>query len=97
MIQLSEQALSDLEGVLRPSYDRDEVRPGVLHIGVGNFHRGHQAIYFDDLLATDPRWGIVGVSMRSKGTSDRMAPQDYLYTVCEKQGNESRLRVVGSI
>lgn len=97
MIQLSEQALSDLEGVLRPSYDRDEVRPGVLHIGVGNFHRGHQAIYFDDLLATDPRWGIVGVSMRSKGTSDRMAPQDYLYTVCEKQGSESRLRVVGSI
>lgn len=96
-MSLSEQSLTELQGMSVPNYDRKNVRPGVLHIGVGNFHRGHQAVYFDDLLASHPQWGIAGVSMRSGGTRDRMAPQDHLYTVCEKNGNESSYRVIGSI
>ena len=80
-----------------PNYDRKIFDPVCLHIGVGNFHRGHQAVYFDDLLESDPQWGIVGVSMRSGGTRDRMVPQDHLYTVCEKNGNESSYRIIGSI
>ena len=96
-MSLSEQSLTELQGISVPNYDRKNVRPGVLHIGVGNFHRGHQAVYFDDLLASHPQWGIAGVSMRSGGTRDRMAPQDHLYTVCEKNGNESSYRVIGSI
>ena len=94
---LSERSLAELQGISVPNYDRENIRPGVLHIGVGNFHRGHQAVYFDDLLQSDPQWGIVGVSMRSGGTRDRMAPQDHLYTVCEKNGNESSYRIIGSI
>ena len=94
---LSERSLAELQGTSVPNYDRKNIRPGVLHIGVGNFHRGHQAVYFDDLLESDPQWGIVGVSMRSGGTRDRMAPQDHLYTVCEKNGNESSYRIIGSI
>ena len=96
-MSLSEQSLTEIQGTSVPNYDRKNIRPGVLHIGVGNFHRGHQAVYFDDLLESDPQWGIVGVSMRSGGTRDRMAPQDHLYTVCEKNGNESSYRIIGSI
>lgn len=96
-MQLSEPALTELPNVSHPRYDRERVQLGVLHIGAGNFHRGHQAVYFDDLLETDLRWGIVGVSMRSKGTRDRLISQDCLYTLCEKNGNESRHRVIGSI
>lgn len=94
---LSERSLSELQDISVPNYDRKNIRPGALHIGVGNFHRGHQAVYFDDLLELDPQWGIIGVSMRSGGTRDRMAPQDHLYTVCEKNDNESSYRVIGSI
>ena len=94
---LSERSLAELQGISVPNYDRENIRPGVLHIGVGNFHRGHQAVYFDDLLESDPQWGIVGVSMRSGGTRGRMVPQDHLYTVCEKNGNESSYRIIGSI
>ena len=96
-MSLSEQSLSELQGISLPNYDRKNIRSGVLHIGVGNFHRGHQAVYFDDLLESDPQWGIVGVSMRSSRTRDRMASQDHLYTVCEKIGNKSSYRVIGSI
>ena len=96
-MSLSERSLTDIQGTSMPNYDRKNIRPGVLHIGVGNFHRGHQAVYFDDLLESDPQWGIVGVSMRSGGTRDRMAPQDHLYTVCAKNGNESSYRIIGSI
>ena len=96
-MSLSERSLTEVQGISVPNYDRKNIRPGVLHIGVGNFHRGHQAVYFDDLLESDHQWAIVGVSMRSGGTRDRMAPQDHLYTVCEKNGNESRCRIIGSI
>lgn len=96
-MSLSERSLTERQDISTPNYDRKNIRPGVLHIGVGNFHRGHQAVYFDDLLETDLRWGIVGISMRSGGTRDRMASQDHLYTVCEKHGNKSSYRIIGSI
>ena len=94
---LTEKSLAELQGISVSNYNRKNIRPGALHIGVGNFHRGHQAVYFDDLLESDSQWGIVGVSMRSGGTRDRMAPQDHLYTVCEKNDNESSYRIIGSI
>ena len=53
-------------GVARPSYDRAAVKIGVVHLGIGAFHRAHQAVIFDDALAAgDLRWGITGVSLRS--------------------------------
>lgn len=97
MIQLSETSLNNLAGLQPLRYERDQVTPGILHIGVGNFHRGHQAVFVDDLLARDPRWGIVGVSMRSADTRDRLAKQNYLYTVTERNGPHFDRRLIGAI
>ncbi len=84
-------------GVRVPGYRRAEVTPGIVHLGVGAFHRAHQAVYLDDLLAADPGWGIVGASLRSPETSDALGPQDGLYTVAVRDGEDTRLRIVGSL
>lgn len=97
MTPLLDPSQFNLEGVAPLKYDRDQVTPGILHIGVGNFHRGHQAVFVDDLLAHDPRWGIVGVSMRSTSTRDRLAMQNYVYTVTERDGTQLERRLIGSI
>ena len=52
-LSLSETTLSDLpNGVQGPGYDRSALTPGILHVGVGNFHRAHMAVYLDRLFAT---------------------------------------------
>ena len=68
-------------GVRRPAYDRNAVGIGIVHIGTGAFHRAHQACFVDDLLDCDPRWGICGVSLRTAGVRNALAPQDNLYTL----------------
>jgi fructuronate reductase len=71
---------------------------GIVHIGLGAFHRAHQAVYTDDSLNRTPGpWGICGVSLRSPDTRDALAPQDCLYTVAVRDASGDRLRVVGSI
>ena len=71
--------------------------PGIVHLGIGAFHRAHQAVYVDDILATDPAWAIVGASLRSAATRDALKPQDWLYTLSVRSGEGERLRVIGSI
>jgi fructuronate reductase len=84
--------------VQRPRYDRKGITPGIVHIGVGAFHRGHQAVYVDDCLASgETEWGIVGASLRSPATRDKLSPQDGLYTVAAQEPSGERLRVVGSL
>lgn len=95
-MRLSNDSLSSMS-VRIPNYDRDEVTTGIIHLGIGAFHRAHQAVYVDDLLAQDPRWGIVGASLQSPQTARALNPQDGLYTVITKGGNEPQLRVIGSI
>ncbi|PAQ06255.1 mannitol dehydrogenase family protein [Mesorhizobium temperatum] len=81
-----------------PGYDRNHVVPGIVHLGVGAFHRAHQAAYIDDCLAAgEMDWGIVGVSLRSADTRDALAPQDGLYTLAVRSSDRESLRVVGSI
>lgn len=83
--------------VARPAYDRAALPVGIVHLGLGAFHRAHQAVYTDDVLNGEPGpFGICGVSLRSPGVRDRLAPQDGLYTVAERSGGE-RLRVVGCL
>ena len=83
--------------VVVPSYAFDKVRCSVVHIGAGNFHRAHQAVYCDDLLcAGESLWGVTGISLRSPKTRDALAPQDYLYTTAQLDGNAS-YRVIGAI
>ncbi|HEX7892080.1 MAG TPA: mannitol dehydrogenase family protein [Ramlibacter sp.] len=64
-----------------PKYPRDGA-PGVVHLGLGAFHRAHQALVYDRLLRDgDGRWGVFGVAMRSTAVVDALVPQDHLYTV----------------
>jgi mannitol 2-dehydrogenase len=82
-----------------PGYDRMSVTPAIVHIGLGNFHRAHQAVYFDDLLAQDisTNWGITGVSLRHRQMKACLSAQDGLYTLVQRGHGEDRARVVGSI
>ncbi|WP_221930885.1 mannitol dehydrogenase family protein [Telmatospirillum sp. J64-1] len=84
--------------VQRPLYDRDALETGIVHIGLGAFHRAHQAVYTEDALnrAFGP-WGICGVSLRSPETRDALALQDGLYTVVSRGADGERLRVVGAV
>jgi fructuronate reductase len=96
--RLSESTLADLPPeVVRPRYDRSAVTTGMVHLGVGAFHRAHQAVYVDDILAQDPRWGIVAASLRSPDTYDALEPQNGLYTLSVRSGEGEQLRVIGSI
>ncbi|KMS57698.1 mannitol dehydrogenase family protein [Sphingobium cupriresistens] len=99
MSRLSSQTLAQLPAdVIRPAYDRAAVKCGVVHIGIGAFHRAHQAVIFDNALnAGDLRWGIVAASLRSPGVRDQMQPQDGLYTMLVRDGAAQRARVIGAV
>ncbi|MEZ0495689.1 mannitol dehydrogenase family protein [Sphingomonas sp. IW22] len=97
MSRLSNATLTSLpDGVARPDYDRDAMRIGVVHFGPGAFHRAHQAPVYDTLNAADARWGIIGVSLNSRGVADALNPQDGLYTLALLDA-EPETRVIGSI
>lgn len=97
--RLSNRTLRHLpSGIRQPGYHRQSVAAGIVHLGVGAFHRAHQAVYIDDCLgAGEPDWAVVGASLRSPDTRDALAPQDGLYTLSVKDGDREDLRVVGSI
>lgn len=82
-----------------PTYDRAALTPAVVHLGVGGFHRAHQALYLDELaerrISTD--WGIVGVGFRRRRMKEALSPQDWLYTVVERDAEEFHARVVGAM
>lgn len=96
MPRLSRQMLSCLPGaVRRPDFDPAGLRTGIVHIGPGVFARAHLGWHTQPLLAGDPSWGILGVSLRSAATRDALAPQDGLYLCAERGGNEERLTAMG--
>ena len=81
-----------------PTYDRSALVPSVVHIGVGGFHRAHQAVYFDDLAARGHvDWGVVGVGLRRPQMGEVLSAQDGLFTVVERGADGDRARVVGSL
>ncbi len=82
----------------RPAYAPAQLGIGIVHLGIGAFHRAHQAIYTDDAIArAGGAWGICGVSLRSADVRDRMLPQDCLYTAIEKSPAGVRRRIVGTV
>ena len=99
MDRLNTQALARLpSAVARPRFPIDTLATGIVHLGIGAFHRAHQAIYTDDAIANaGGNWGICGVSLRSPDVRDRLVPQDCLYTAVEKSPAGVRRRVVGSV
>jgi fructuronate reductase len=83
---------------MTPAYDRDTVMPGIVHLGLGAFHRAHQAVYVDDCIAVgETDWGIIGASLRSADTRDALLPQEGLYHVVVRSGDQVQPRVIGSV
>ncbi len=99
MTRLSSATLAALPAdVIRPRYDRAAVTCGVVHLGIGAFHRAHQAVVFDDALnAGDLRWGIIAASLRSPQVREQMAPQDGLYTMLVRDGAADQARIIGAV
>ncbi|MCE1238154.1 MAG: mannitol dehydrogenase family protein [Hyphomicrobiales bacterium] len=82
--------------VAHPAHDPRRLATGIVHLGWGAFHRAHQAVYTDALLAKDPSWGILGVSLRNPDVRDAVTPQDGLYTVSAVDGSGAARRVVAA-
>ncbi len=101
-MRLSNATLSDLpECVARPRYDRTSLTPGIVHIGVGNFHRAHQAWYLHRLMQ-DGRaldWGIIGAGVRPYDAEvrEKLLAQDCLSTLIELAPSGPSAEVVGSM
>ena len=102
LLKLSSAMLSDLsEGVSGPTYDRTRITPGIVHIGLGNFHRAHQAWYLHRLMqqghAMD--WGIIGAGVRPADEAQRvrLAAQDYLTTLVELDPAGRSAEITGSM
>ena len=84
--------------VQRPAHDRAALSTGIVHLGLGAFHRAHQALYTEAALAAgDRRWGIVGVHLRGQRLADALRAQDHLYTVTEQHGDTRHTRLVGAV
>lgn len=98
MSVLSNATLGQLPAAVgRPRYNRADVQTGIVHLGLGAFHRAHQAVYTEAVLARgDLRWGITAASLRSPDTRDALGPQDGLYTLYVP-GGAQELTVIGSV
>ena len=83
-MKLSSSTLAQIP-ISKPTYDRDEIGIGIVHFGVGGFHRAHQAMYVDRLLEKGRRreWGICGVGVlpADRKMADVLDAQDGLYTL----------------
>ncbi|MFP5371112.1 MAG: mannitol dehydrogenase family protein [Actinomycetes bacterium] len=103
MPSLTSARLASLAGALSvPTYDRSRIRTGIVHLGVGAFHRSHQAMYLDRLMEEGKglEWGICGVGVlpSDRRMAEVMAAQDCLYTLVAKHPDGTfEARVVGSI
>jgi fructuronate reductase len=83
--------------VRRPAFDTLELKCGLVHLGIGAFHRAHQAVFTEDAIAqSGGDWGIIGASLQHREVPQALAAQDSLYTV-ESLGTVARLRVMGVI
>ena len=82
----------------RPGYDRATEARRIVHLGIGAFHRAHQAVFTDAAMrGGDHGWAITGVSLRAPGVRDSLAPQDGLYTVTERDAATTRTQLIGAV
>ena len=97
--RLCNAVLDDLPaGCRRPAYAREALRAGIVHLGVGAFHRAHQAVYTDDAIeAAGGHWGTIGISLRSNTAATQLNPQDGLFCVGSRDGDRESLRAIGNI
>ena len=102
-MKLNKQNLNRLAPeVTLPAYALSDTRQGIAHIGVGGFHRAHQAYYTDALMNTGEGldWAICGVGLRAEDrrARDDLKEQDYLFTLFELgDTDDTEVRVIGAI
>ena len=99
-MRISEKTLSQLPAsVSKPTYDRSKVVGSIVHLGIGAFHRAHQAMFTDAALAAtgDLSWGLVGAGVISADMKDALMPQDGLYALAEMGADSEKVKVIGSI
>jgi mannitol 2-dehydrogenase len=100
-IKLNEASLSRLNHVRVPQYGRHQITNGIIHIGVGGFHRAHQALYLDHYFHQNSNsdWGICGVGLLEfdQRMRDALNSQDCLYTLVERSPESDDARVIGAI
>jgi fructuronate reductase len=96
--RLNVAALAGLPAAIaRPAFDPARLKSGIVHLGIGAFHRAHQAVFTEDAIAAaGGDWGIIGASLKQPSVPDTLAAQDKLYTV-ESLGSMARYRVMGVI
>ena len=92
-IRLCRTALAALPPSVVPRFDVAAVRPGIVHLGLGGFHRAHMARYTHDLMqrgADALPWGIMGAGLLpgDRRMAENLAPQDNLYTLVERSGTD---------
>ncbi len=102
MIRLSNDTLNDLpESIARPGYDRTSLTPGIVHIGLGNFHRAHQAWYLHRLMqrGLNHDWAIIGAGVRPYDAAQRkkLRSQDYLSTLIQLDPSGASAEVIGAM
>lgn len=103
MIQrLRESILNSLSPSIQvPRYNRRAIGQGIVHIGVGGFHRAHQTVYTEDLFnqGLDQQWGFCGIGLLPQDVRmrDALVSQDHLYTLVKRDEMGDRARVIGSI
>ncbi|MFH8494712.1 mannitol dehydrogenase family protein [Streptomyces coeruleorubidus] len=98
MDRLNRAALGALPPASRPRVDPTELRTRIVHLGIGAFHRAHQALYTESAAARSGEpWGIAAVAPRSAATVDALRAQDCLYSVTERRPEDDVPRVVGAL
>ncbi|MEV0458115.1 mannitol dehydrogenase family protein [Catellatospora methionotrophica] len=96
--RLGRATLSRLPEQSRPAVRPGEARSGVLHFGLGAFHRAHQAVFIEAAMAArGGDWGIVAVAPRSRDVLEALRAQDHLYSVVTLDASAERSRVVGAL
>ncbi len=98
-MRLSAETVAHLPPEVEPyGYVRESQGIGIVHFGIGAFHRAHQAWYTDLAMAAGERdWAICGVSLRSARVAHQLSPQDGLYTLTERSGDDARTRLIGAV
>jgi len=85
--------------VKKPEYHRDKVTPGMVHVGVGNFHRAHQCVFLEEALhhPGQEKWGYIGIGLMPGDAKmqDVLKEQDFMYTLWEKSVDKANVRVIG--
>lgn len=92
------ELLKNKPNVKSPNYKREDIKAGIVHLGIGAFHRAHQAFYTEAVLNSQGGdWGIIGCSLRSAGVKLQLQEQDGLYTLVERGPEGEKFQVIGAI